>query len=216
MLAPILVFSSEQHLQKENQPSSLDLPRCYSEPLYIHAPACFISWPAWKITSLGLFWPACFHKAPPNPAACPQLIFLVATLLTAPPTDSGRRMSGGREAEERLLWLSGNWIEPQSASTLCFSARGDLSHLVFGINHPPSAGALYDTTSAPHACWPNNRSIQQLWVSLPVWFSTVLSHHPHNINQPAFPRAAPRHHPRNRHTWTLTCYWGRKQQSSLL
>ena len=61
-----------------------------SEPPPSCAPACLISWSAWKITSLGLFKHAWPQKAPSNPAACPQLIFLVATLLTAPPTDRVR------------------------------------------------------------------------------------------------------------------------------
>lgn len=89
--------------------------------------ACLISWPAWKITSLGLFWPAWLHKAPPNPAACPQLIFLVATLFTAPPTDYGKGMLEGVGG---LLGLTGDWIEPWAASTPRFCSYGTLVTLL--------------------------------------------------------------------------------------
>lgn len=97
------------------------------------APACLISWPAWKITSLGLFWPAWPPKAPPNPAACPQLIFLVATLLTAPPTDYVRE-----EKEEREDCWGSPWAASKHSG---FGPRGRSSPC-FQHNHPPSPRAI--------------------------------------------------------------------------
>ena len=58
----------------------------------------------------------CSHKDPRNPAACPQLIFPVATLLTQPPTGSGCKC----KARNRLLcvcppiWPIVEWQKCQS------------------------------------------------------------------------------------------------------
>lgn len=64
--------------------SPFDLLSCSSEPPRSRAsfPGLLERSQAWA--SSGPLGP---QKAPPNPAACTQLIFLVATLLTAPPTD---------------------------------------------------------------------------------------------------------------------------------
>lgn len=125
--------------------------------IYLHAllslsctPACLISWPAWKITSLALFRLAWVQKDPPNPAACSQLIFLVATLLTAPPTDSVRRVleekkerEGGRE--DVLHRALGCLHTP-------VSVLWDVSHLAFSITthpHPPSSPPLHLVSIMP-------------------------------------------------------------------
>lgn len=145
-------FLTAAPADRKSSPSPCDLPPCSSEPQYIRSPVCLISWPAWKITSLGLFWPAWLHKAPPNPAACPQLIFLLATLLTAPPTDYARGMS-----EERRIAL----VEPWSAS----SPEG-LQSPCFWYKHPPSAWHRPFTS-----CVLIKQPTRQLRSSLPVQFS---------------------------------------------
>lgn len=97
-------------------------------PLLASFPGLLERSQAWA--SSGLLGPP---KAPPNPAACPQLIFLVATLLTAPPTDYVRE-----EKEEREDCWGSPWAASKHSG---FGPRGRSSPC-FQHNHPPSPRAI--------------------------------------------------------------------------
>lgn len=93
-----------------------------------------ISWSAWKITSQGLFWPAWPQKAPPDPAPCTQLIFPVATLLTAPPTDYFRRPLEEDKQREDCWGLLGR---PSGCLHALVLVPQDVHHLPFSITTHP-------------------------------------------------------------------------------
>lgn len=136
---------------------------------------------------MGLFKPAWATKAPPNPGACPQLIFLVATLLTAPPTDRVREGAGGEQGKGGPLGLAEYETGPQAAFTPWLWSCGT-SDAFTNTTHPAPTlcmtPLLYLLTTMPADHTPE--PIQRLCVlPLPVLSSAAVLPHPQNINQPA-------------------------------
>lgn len=87
----------------------------------------------------------CSHKDPRNPAACPQLIFPVAVLLTQPPTGRGCKC----EARNRLLC-----VHPPPPSLSPQRSGRSVNHSG-GLNRCPlSASRAFQPL--PPVCWSNN------------------------------------------------------------
>lgn len=94
----------------------------------------------------------CSHKDPRNPAACPQLIFPVATLLTQPPMGRGCKC----KARNRLLCvqLPHTLLSPHPSLGPQRSGRS-VNHSG-GLNCCPlSASRAFANSSLP-VCWSNN------------------------------------------------------------
>lgn len=92
----------------------------------------------------------CSHKDPRNPAACPQLIFPVAILLTQPPTGRGCKC----KARNRPLYVqptptpSSPSLRPAAEWQKCQSLRG--------FKPLPTISIKGFSTSPPSVCWSNN------------------------------------------------------------
>lgn len=108
----------------------------------------------------------CSHKDPRNPAACPQLIFPVAILLTQPPTGRGCKC----KARNRPLCVQPHplrlFTRPTAEWQKCQSLRGfkPLPTIsIKGFSSPPSP-------SADQTTWPLPLQKPHSWVPLSTFF----------------------------------------------
>lgn len=113
----------------------------------------------------------CSHKDPRNPAACPQLIFPVAILLTQPPTGRGCKC----KARNRPLCVQPHplrlFTRPTAEWQKCQSLRGfkPLPTIsIKGFSSPPSL-------SADQTTWPLPLQKPHSWVPLSTFFSPSTS-----------------------------------------
>lgn len=88
------------------------------------------------------------HKDPRNPAACPQLIFPVATLLTQPPTGRGCKW----KARNRPLCVQTPKPPPAPApaALLGLQRSGRSVNHRRGLNHRPLSASRAFQTCPPH------------------------------------------------------------------
>ncbi len=93
----------------------------------------------------------CSHKDPRNPAACPQLIFPVAILLTQPPTGRGCKC----KARNRPLCVQ--LLPPPSSSPSLGPQRSGRSvNHSGGLNRCPLSASRAFQTLPSRVCWSNN------------------------------------------------------------
>lgn len=85
----------------------------------------------------------CSHKDPRNPAACPQLIFPVATLLTQPPTGRGCKC----KARNKPLCVHSPLTRPTAEWQECQSLQGF---------KPLPTISIKGFSNSPLVCWSNN------------------------------------------------------------
>lgn len=89
----------------------------------------------------------CSHKDPRNPAACPQLIFPVATLLTQPPMGRGCKCI----ARNRPLC-----VQPHPPTHTQPTVEWQKCQSLQGFKPLPTISIKGFATSPSHVCWSNN------------------------------------------------------------
>lgn len=115
----------------------------------------------------------CSHKDPRNPAACPQLIFPVATLLTQPPTGRGCKC----KARNRPLSVQppSHLTRPTPEWQKCQSLQGfkPLPNIsIKGFSTSPSADQTTGPLPPPTSQWSPFSTFFSLYLPSPVCLST--------------------------------------------